>query len=202
MRLQTPQMAPRVRMTDIKGRPILLGGSGRRTLVCFFRDAACPFCNLHIYRLTSRHDELKRLGVDVVALFCSTPEEVQRFVSRHDRPFPVIADAESRAYDLYRVERSTLRKIKAIVTRIPSLLRGLRIVGLSGLFTNNVVPTDFLIDEDGRIAEAHYGIDAGDHIPFERIEAFAAAARSRENDPGTMQGALRQAARQSAQPKV
>ncbi|MBS0438775.1 MAG: alkyl hydroperoxide reductase, partial [Proteobacteria bacterium] len=33
---------------------------------------------------------------------------------------------------------------------------------------------DFLVDEHGRIAEAHYGADAGDRIPFERVELFLA----------------------------
>ena len=34
------------------------------------------------------------------------------------------------------------------------------------------MPADFLIDEQGYIVEAYYGEDAGDHIPFERIEQF------------------------------
>ena len=52
--------------------------------------------------------------------------------------------------------------------------KGLRIVGLAGLRTNNLLPADFLIEEDGRIAECHYGSDAGDRIPFERVELFLA----------------------------
>ena len=36
------------------------------------------------------------------------------------------------------------------------------------------MPADFLIDEHGRIIEAYYGSDAGDRIPFERIELFLA----------------------------
>lgn len=31
--------------------------------------------------------------------------------------------------------------------RVPTLLRGLRIVGLAGLNTNNLMPADFLIEE-------------------------------------------------------
>jgi hypothetical protein len=42
------------------------------------------------------------------------------------------------------------------------------------LRTSNLLPADFLIDEDGRIAECHYGSDAGDRIPFERVELFLA----------------------------
>lgn len=33
---------------------------------------------------------------------------------------------------------------------------------------------DFPIDERGRLAEAHYGSDAGDRIPLERVELLLA----------------------------
>lgn len=68
--------------------------------------------------------------------------------------------------------RASLRKFKAVVTRVPTLIKGLRIGGLAGFKTSNLMPADFLIDEDGRIVETYYGSDAGDRIPFERIELF------------------------------
>ena len=45
MRLNVPASAPRLEMTDIYDQPVSIGNSQRRTLLCFFRDAACPFCN-------------------------------------------------------------------------------------------------------------------------------------------------------------
>jgi peroxiredoxin len=174
MRLHVPDPAPVLKISDIYGQPITLGGGQRRTLLCFFRDAACPFCNFRIYELTSHHRELDRLGLDIVAVFSSTREQVKRFVARHPRPFRVVADPSSRAHEAYRIESSLRGKLKAILTRIPTLLRGLRIVGLAGLRTNNLLPADFLIDEQGRIVEAYYGRDAGDHIPIERVEWFVA----------------------------
>jgi peroxiredoxin len=174
MRLSAPTMAPRLEMTDIYDHPVQIGSGQRRTLLCFFRDAACPFCNFRIYELTSHHQDLSRLGLDIVAVFSSTREEVKRFVARHPRPFRVVADPGSRAHDIYRIEHSLWGKLKAILTRVPTLLRGLRIVGLAGLRTNNLLPADFLIDEQGRIVEAYYGRDAGDHIPIERVEWFVA----------------------------
>lgn len=173
MRLTAPTNAPKLELTDIDGKPVAIGDGQRRTLLCFFRDAACPFCNFRVYQLTSHHQELADLGLDIVAVFTSTPEAVRRFVSRQPRPFPVIADPTSSAHAIYGIERSFWRKLKAIVTRIPTLINGLRIVGVAGLNTTNLMPADFLIDEKGTIVEAYYGRDAGDHIPFERVELFA-----------------------------
>ncbi|HEX5961803.1 MAG TPA: peroxiredoxin-like family protein [Rhodanobacteraceae bacterium] len=174
MRLKSPTLAPRLTLEDVNGKPVTLGGSGRRTMLCFFRDAACPFCNFRIYELTYRQQQLATLGIDVIALFSSTPEELKRFVTSKPRPFPVIADTASVAYSRYGIERSLLRKWTGILTRIPTLLKGLRIVGLAGLRTNDLLPADFLIDENGHIVEAWYGRDAGDRIPFEHIELFGA----------------------------
>lgn len=175
MRLTPPSVAPTLELEDIYGRMIRLGkASGRRTLLCFFRDAACPFCNFRIYEPTQHHAALQKLGLDVVAVFASDAAAVKRFVARSPRPFPVIADPGLRAYAAYGVEKSLWGKLKVIATRIPTLFKGLRIVGLAGLTTNNLMPVDFLIDEQGRIAESHYARDAGDHIAFERVELFVA----------------------------
>ena len=174
MRLTAPVKAPRLTLTDIEGKPVTIGAGERRTLLCFFRDAACPFCNFRIYELTHNHASLSALGLDIVAVFTSTPEEVRRFVARKPRPFRVIADPTSSAHQAYGIERSFWRKWKGVVTRVPTLLKGLRIVGLAGLNTTNLMPADFLIDEQGNIVEAYYGADAGDRIEFERVELFLA----------------------------
>jgi peroxiredoxin len=174
MKLFAPSAAPELDLVDIYGQAIPIGGTGRRTLLSFFRDAACPFCNFRIYELTHHHAALSALGLDIVAVFGSGQAEVLHFVARHPRPFRVAADPLGASHRRYGIERSFWRKLKAIVTRIPTLVRGLRIVGLAGLNTNNLMPADFLIDEEGRIVEAYYGGDAGDRIPLERVELFLA----------------------------
>lgn len=173
MKLLAPSPAPSLDLVDIYGKAIAIG-SGRRTLLSFFRDAACPFCNFRVYELTHHYQSLAALGLDVVAVFGSSQAEVLRFVARHPRPFRVAADPVGSSHARYGIERSLWGKLKAIATRMPTLLRGLRIVGLAGLNTNNLMPADFLIDEEGRIVETYYGGDAGDRIPLERVELFLA----------------------------
>jgi peroxiredoxin Q/BCP len=174
MRLTAPVTAPLLNLADINGQRGTVGAPGRRTRLCFFRDAACPFCNFRIYELTEHYAALSALGLDIVAVVTSTPDDVRRFVARQRRPFRIVADPTSRAHAIYRIERSFWRKLKGIVTRVPTLIKGLRIVGLAGLNTTNIMPADFLIEERGNIIEAYYGSDAGDHIAFERVELFLA----------------------------
>lgn len=170
MRLFAPAQAPALDLVDIHGRPIAIGGNGRLTLLSFFRDAACPFCNLSIYELTNRHAEMCRLGLDIIAAFSASQAEVLRFAGHRPRPFPLAADPTSRAHEIYGIERSLWPKLKAIVTRVPTLIRGMRLVGVAGLNTGNLMPADLVIDQDGCIVEAYYGSDAGDRIPLERVE--------------------------------
>ncbi len=179
MRLFAPEQAPALDLVDIHGQPIEISSNGRLTLLSFFRDAACPFCNFRIYELTNEHAALSARGLDIVAVFSASQADVLRFAGHRPRPFPLAADPTSRAHEIYGIERSLWRKLKAIVTRVPTLLRGMRLVGLAGLSTSNLMPADFLIDERGRIVEAYYGTDAGDRIPMERIWQILAAPRLR-----------------------
>ena len=171
IRLKAPSPAPALNLTGLNGKPVSLN-AGDPVLLSFFRDAACPFCNVRIYELTKRHDELAAKGLRIIAIFASEPEAVKRFVLQRPRPFLVVADPQHKLYEQYGIQKSLAGKLKAITTRIKTLIQGLRLVGLAGLNTNNMMPADFLIDGNGKIVEAHYGADAGDRIAFAEIDAF------------------------------
>ncbi|MGP1666714.1 MAG: redoxin domain-containing protein [Rhodanobacter sp.] len=179
MRLIAPTQAPALDLVDIHGNPIAISHPGRLTLLSFFRDAACPFCNFRIYELTNQHAALSAKGLNIVAVFSASQAQVLRFAGQRPRPFPLAADPTSQAHESYGIERSLWRKLKAIVTRLPTLIKGLRLVGIAGLNTGNLMPADFLINEHGRIIEAWYGSDAGDRMPMERIEQILATRKLR-----------------------
>lgn len=185
MKLSPPTRAPGINCTDVNGKPVSLSDKKHPTLLCFFRDPACPFCNLRIYELTQRYDDFAVLGLNIVAVFSAKHAAVERFITKRPRPFQVVAQPVPRLLEDYGIEWSLRGKLKAIATRIPELLKGLRFVGLHGLNTSNQLPADFLLNENGYIIEAWYGSDAGDRIPFERIEAFLARnlARRHNNSP-------------------
>ncbi|MFZ5622018.1 MAG: redoxin domain-containing protein [Pseudomonadota bacterium] len=147
----------------------------RRFMLSFFRFAACPFCNLRIHELVERHAELGGRLV-VVAVFDSPIDNLRRHASRHRAPFPILADPDNVYYRAFAIERSVAGMLKAALLRFPSVLRGVFLEGylptsLQGRL--DTLPAEFLVDEGGVIRVAHYGRDIGDHLPFERIRAFA-----------------------------
>jgi peroxiredoxin Q/BCP len=175
----SPQEAPLVQLKDVDGN-IITFGHGSRTLLTFYHDPACPFCNLHLYQLTDKFKKLDNLGLQIVVAFSADPSEIKRFVLARPRPFPVAADPNREVYEVYRIEKSFMKKLLAVITRPIVWIKGMSKVGfvrsvktLGGVSTANNMPADFLIDESGKIVEAYYGKDAGDHISFERVDYFA-----------------------------
>ncbi len=174
MRLNRLQSAPQLLLHDLDGLPVEVGG-GKKILLSIFREAACPFCNFRVFELTRNARDLSKLGLEIVVVFASDEQDVRRFIAKQPRPFRMVADPANTAHRIYGVERSMRGKLKAVFTRLPAMLRGLWAAGLtSGKRTGHLMPADFLIDGDGKLVDIYYGRDAGDHIPIERIEQFAA----------------------------
>ncbi len=172
MKVVAPAKAPQLQLLDIEGKPIRIG-EGRKMLLSLFREATCPFCNFRVYDLTNNYPGLSNLGLDIVVVFNSGAEDVRQFIARRPRPFRMVADPEGTAHHIFSLESSMLGKLKAMMFRLPAMMRGMGMVGLRGMATGNLMPADFLIDEHGTIVETYYGRDAGDHIPMERVELFA-----------------------------
>lgn len=152
---------------------------GNPFMVSFFRFASCPFCNMRMHELVSRYDEL---GTDfsIVAVFDSSLENLQRYATRHESPFPVLADEKNEYYKRYGIRYSVIGMFMGMFLRMPTLLNGMfkgyipwRIKGRM-----TTMPTEFLVDSSGVIQTAYYGKDEGDHLSFEDVKAFALAQQS------------------------
>lgn len=174
MRLKVPCQAIDFNANDIYGEPLQLRDyRGKRVILSFFRDAACPFCNFRVYELTQNYKEWKKLGIEVIAVFSSPADEVRKFVAQHPRPFRLISDPDLVLYNHYGVEHSVSALFKALFFNLPRIVRG---VMKGGRPANNpnvkIVPADFLLEIDGRVKDLWYGRDTADHIPMQRVHSF------------------------------
>jgi thioredoxin-dependent peroxiredoxin len=182
MKIQAPVKAPQIQLIDINGQPVQVG-QGRKMLLSLFREATCPFCNFRVYDLTNNHPGLSKMGLEIVVVFRSDREDVLKFIAHRPRPFRMVADPEGKAHQIFDVSRSMWGKIRAMMLRLPALMSGMGMVGMRGMVTGNLMPADFLIDEQGIVVETYYGKDVGDHIPMERIELFAARGLASKHGP-------------------
>ena len=175
MRLSAPSTGIDVQSQDIYGQPFKLSDyRGKKVLLCFFRNAGCPFCNFRVYELTNQYKKWKGLNVEVIAFFSSSKDEVREHVAKYPRPFRMIADPDLTFYKQYGVEKSTTAFWKAVFFGIPNLIRGFKTGGFIDRNNRhiNLVPADFLIDENGTIQHLWYGRDVSDHMPMSQVLSF------------------------------
>jgi len=180
MRRAPGERVGNIRLPAMDGTAFELNSlKGRRFMLSFFRFAACPFCNLRMHELVQRHAELGG-NFTVVAIFDSSRENLCRYAERHAAQFPVLADEKNIYYREYGIERSVVGVLRGMVMRLPAVLNAMFVKGylptaIKGHLTT--MPADFLVDETGTIRTAYYGRDEGDHLPFDRVRAFAQMKR-------------------------
>lgn len=174
MRLKAPCQGIDFHTYDIYGTEFKLSDLvGKRILVSFFRDAACPFCNFRIYELTHKYTEWKSQGLEIVAFFSSPANEVRHHVAKHPRPFRMVSDPALTIYNQYGVEHSVMALVKALLFKMPRIVKGIATGGRPRPNPHvKLVPADFLFSEDGRIQKIWYGRDTSDHIPIQSIQDF------------------------------
>lgn len=185
MRIQAPSRAIDFDTVDIYGEPIRLSDyRGKKVILSFFRDAACPFCNFRVYELTHQYKRWQRENLEVITFFSSPAEEVKAHVARYPRPFRMVSDPNLEIYHQYGVEHSAMALLKAMLFRIPRIYKGIRTGGRPRPNPHvKLVPADFLLNEAGQVVETWYGRNTSDHIPLERIDAFIEEGRpARQTD--------------------
>ncbi len=175
MQLKAPTQAIDIETQDIFGNAFSLNQlRGQRVMLCFFRDAACPFCNLRLYELTQKYEQWKSSGLIVVAVFSSPANEVRDFVARRPRPFIMLSDPNLQIYDRYGIEHSAKAMLKALFFKLPRVLGGIAKGGRPRANPHaDLIPADFLVNEKGRIVETWYGENTSDHMPLAQVQAFA-----------------------------
>ena len=72
---------------------------GKKILLSFYRFAACPMCNLRINEIIKNYDAFGDNFIHV-AIFDSKLDNLKRFTSKHNAPFPILADEKYEYFDI------------------------------------------------------------------------------------------------------
>lgn len=176
-RVRPGEMIRDFSLPDMSGNMVNLSDfQSRSVLLSFFRDASCPFCNLRLYELTRKHEQYRRQGLEVVAVFNSSPEVIKRYLGKRNRPFPMLGDADKEIFRLYGVESSWGILMKGMFNfsrMFSAFAKGF--MPAAGAF-KPLLPADFLIDPAGRVRATYYSRDAARHISLGVVEKFIVAA--------------------------
>lgn len=171
MRLFKKDIAPEFSVTDLYGKEIQLKDyQGKKVLLCFFRGASCPFCNLRVHELIQRKMEFDSHNIEVIMFFTTDANEITSYMDKQKPTYTIIPDPNGLVYREFGVEESLSGKLLAMF-RMKSLLKIFKngFFNLKSMSDKNTVPADILLDESGIVEIAYYGRDFGDHLPFNKL---------------------------------
>ncbi len=177
--LSSGDKAPHFTLPAIDGSTFNMADmKGKRVILTFFRFSTCPLCNMRIRRIVQRWNEFSKDAV-MVAVFDAKIGDLQKRMKKHDAPFVVVADETYEQFNKNGVKKSFFKfmwgALRSPLTLLQATLRGYVPLTLS-ISKLSTIPVDILIDEDGKVVEAHYCKDTADHLSLDRMIAFSNGA--------------------------
>jgi peroxiredoxin len=176
MHLKKGQLAPEFSVTDIFGNQIKLNNlKGKKVLLLFMRNTACPFCNFRLFQINKRHDDYQSAGLEIIVFMESRKDLILKSSFVKEQKLTIVSDPTKEIYKQYGVENSFFKAASTMFSaQKRNELKQIRELGLETIedtkSDQTLIPADFLIDEDLIIREAYYGKNVGDGLSFEKID--------------------------------
>ncbi len=181
MRLDPPVIAPAFEVDGVRGEPVSLARfANQRVWLVLSRYAACPFCSLRLDRLIQQWKAIAETGVQLVVVFPSPVDRIEKYVMRYEPPFIVAADPEERIFGLYGSETSWFGELRTAVN-VPKAIGALVHAPNNPFAVDGPIhrmPAEFLIDASGRLVRAHYGRTLDDGFPIDEVIRWATGSEA------------------------
>jgi len=175
-RLVAGQPAREFSTVDVNGQPVSLAGlKGHKVLLLFMRHVGCPVCNRRMHELLTQADYFREKNLVVVAVYESGPELMRQYLAGQQMPFTLVPDPEQLLYQLYSLEVSGVKAMKSVFHGImgkASEGKKLFAQPIAADGNRNRIGAEFLLDEQGKVAVAHYHRYIGDELPLVDIRKF------------------------------
>jgi thioredoxin-dependent peroxiredoxin len=143
-RLAPGDKAPNFTLPDADGNPVSLSSyRGRSVIVYFYPAASTPGCTKEACDFRDSLAELNGAGIDVVGISPDPPAKLAKFRDAEQLTFPLLSD----------VDKSVLGSYAAYGEKT-----------LYGRKTVGVIRSTFVVDPDGTISQARYGVKATGHV--------------------------------------
>jgi peroxiredoxin len=120
--------------------------------------------------LGEAHEELRKAGADVVAIFQYRAEPSYHFCRKRSVPFDCLGDPSRDAYHAVGLERGPAREYIG-PQLAKGFLRAARHGAFAGVPKGDVAqrPGTFVVSPEGRVLYAHYHKDSADNPPISAV---------------------------------
>jgi len=155
--LRAGDTAPEFALPDATGRIVTLWETLRHgpVILVFYRGGWCPYCNLELRACQRLLPEIRRAGVQLVAVSPQSPDASLSTQEKNALAFPVLSDVKNEAARAF-----------GILFELPDYLRLLYTElghGLDGINATDEwvlpAPATYVIAPDGRIVLDHVELD-------------------------------------------
>ncbi|MFS2242451.1 thioredoxin-dependent thiol peroxidase [Microbacterium sp. OR16] len=145
--------APDFALDDAEGRAVALADyRGRNVVVYFYPKAATPGCTTEACDFRDSLSALDAAGYAVIGISPDSVDEIRAFADAESLTFPLLADTDAAVAKAWGVW-------------------GEKTVGDRTF--DGVIRSTFVLDGDGVVQRAEYGVDADGHVARLRAELGA-----------------------------
>jgi peroxiredoxin Q/BCP len=143
-RLAPGETAPDFTLPDADGNQVALADRrGRKVVVYFYPAAMTPGCTKEACDFTDNLDVLAAAGYDVLGISPDTPEKLAKFREKESLKVTLLADPDRSVLTAYGAYGEKKNYGKTVM---------------------GVIRSTFVVDEEGKIAEAFYNVRATGHV--------------------------------------
>ena len=152
-RLAPGDLAPDFTLLDADGKEVSLSSfRGQRVIVYFYPAAMTPGCTKQACDFTESMPSLEKVGLTVLGISPDALPKLVKFREKDGITFPLLSDPD----------KSVLAAYGAYGEKV-----------LYGKTTVGVIRSTFVVDADGKIEKAMYGVKATGHVARLRAEVGA-----------------------------
>lgn len=102
--LTTGMQAPAFTSTDQNGKPVSLSDfSGQKVILYFYPKDDTPGCTAEACDFRDNYSGLVAKGINVLGVSVDSEASHQKFVTKHNLPFPLLADTDHQIVEAYGV---------------------------------------------------------------------------------------------------
>lgn len=148
---------PDGKLITVEGKDTTLKAvlGGKPALLIFYRGSWCPFCMRHLSDLATVSGEIKKLGVQIVAISPDLPDGLKAAIEKDKVDYSLYSDSKSdliKKFGLaFRVDDATVERYKGF---------GIDLDKASGESHHILpVPAVYLVDGSGAIRFTHFDPD-------------------------------------------